>query len=196
MNYLGHLYFSNNDQELMLHNLYGDFVKGKDLSTYSEAAQKGVKLHRTIDNFIDTNPTIVELGHILQADLPKVYPIAIDLFFDHYLAKNWQHFHTQTLTDFLTNFYASINLESKDYKADFILFTQSLKQHNWISYYPGLFGLYKSCNGLSRRLSFPNELKNVWKIYLKHESLIETYFEKFSEEAKAFFEEYHLRENK
>ena len=35
MNFLGHLYFSHDDLALMQANLFGDFVKGKDLSRYS-----------------------------------------------------------------------------------------------------------------------------------------------------------------
>jgi len=34
LNFLGHLFLSNNDKDLMLANLYGDFVKGKDLTNY------------------------------------------------------------------------------------------------------------------------------------------------------------------
>ena len=56
MNFLGHLYFSNNNPELMYANLFGDFVKGKDLSMYSPQVQKGILLHRKIDDYIDNHP--------------------------------------------------------------------------------------------------------------------------------------------
>ncbi len=85
MNFLGHLYFSDNKQELMLNNLFGDFVKGKDISRYPIEIQQGITLHRKIDNFIDRHPLVLELSHKLFADLPKVSAIAIDLFFDHLL---------------------------------------------------------------------------------------------------------------
>lgn len=88
MNFLGHLYFSENDTELMLNNLYGDYVKGKNLDAYPLEIQRGILLHRAIDNFIDTNPGVKELFHHLYPSLPKIAGIAVDLYFDHILAKN------------------------------------------------------------------------------------------------------------
>jgi acyl carrier protein phosphodiesterase len=76
VNYLGHLFFSKNDTELMLANLYGDFVKGSNLEAYTESVQTGIRLHRSIDNFIDTHPDVLELKRLLYEDLPKVSGIA------------------------------------------------------------------------------------------------------------------------
>ena len=67
----------------MLANLYGDFVKGKDLTNYSAIVQKGIHLNRSIDYFIDTHPAVTELRLSLYDKLPKVAGIAIDLYFDH-----------------------------------------------------------------------------------------------------------------
>ena len=65
MNYLGHLYFSDNDHTLMLANLFGDFVKGKDLSAFQPEIQNGITLHRSIDNYIDSHPEVLRLLKIL-----------------------------------------------------------------------------------------------------------------------------------
>ena len=51
MNYLGHLYLSGDQKDLMLANLFGDFVKGRDYSYLPQIVQTGVTLHREIDNF-------------------------------------------------------------------------------------------------------------------------------------------------
>ena len=82
-------------------NLFGDFVKGKDLSRYPEKIQEGILLHREIDNYIDHHPVILELIHELYIPLPKVAPIAVDLYFDHLLAKKWSEFHSLRLEDFV-----------------------------------------------------------------------------------------------
>ena len=60
----------------MLANLYGDFVKGSNLEAYTESVQTGIRLHRSIDNFIDTHPDVLELKRLLYEDLPKVSGIA------------------------------------------------------------------------------------------------------------------------
>ena len=81
MNYLGHLFFSNNDLELMYANIYGDFIKGSKLSHHPKIIQKGVKLHRSIDSYIDNHPKVLNLKKTLTKDLPKISGIAIDLYF-------------------------------------------------------------------------------------------------------------------
>ena len=83
MNFLGHLYFSNNDLELMYANLFGDFVKGKAMYNFPEKIQSGIQLHRSIDSYIDRHEDVRKLLKTLYPELPKVSNVAIDLFFDH-----------------------------------------------------------------------------------------------------------------
>lgn len=187
MNFLGHLYFSKNDSELMTANLFGDFVKGKDLSAYHPKVQEGILLHRKIDSYIDHSETVLILMRKLYKSLPKVSSVAIDLFFDHLLAKNWNQFHPKPLDDFLNQYYQTIQLSEKLYSANFIAMMQKLIEHNWISYYPTLYGLEKSCQGVSSRISFPNELKNGKTVFLQlQEEITDTFFQ-FMKEANEYF---------
>src|SRR5574343_294919 len=112
MNYLGHIYFSNNDPQLAIANLFGDFVKGKKYLDYPYHVQKGVLLHRKIDHFIDHHAGVVRLIHEIRPHLPKVAPIAIDIYFDHLLAKNWQKYHPTELPAFLATLYSNTDLSS------------------------------------------------------------------------------------
>jgi acyl carrier protein phosphodiesterase len=187
MNYLGHLFLSNNDTELMLSNLFGDFVKGKDLSQFRPKTQEGITLHRAIDNYIDTHPAVVELLHVLYPKLPKVSGIAVDLFFDHLLAKNWNKFHAESLETFLNSFYSSLNAENAEFTAEFKHMIHHMVKVNWISYYPRLEGLEKALNGVSSRISFSNELKNGLPVFLENQVLVESTFEIFMKDAIVHF---------
>ena len=187
MNYLGHLFLSNNDTELMLSNLFGDFVKGKDLSQFRPKTQEGITLHRAIDNYIDTHPAVVELLHVLYPKLPKVSGIAVDLFFDHLLAKNWDKFHSESLETFLSAFYSSLNTGNEEFTVEFKHMIYHMVTVNWISYYPRLEGLEKALNGVSSRISFSNELKNGLPVFLENQALIESTFEIFMKDAIVHF---------
>ena len=79
MNFLGHLYFSNNNLDLMVANLFGDFCKGKSYLSYPIETQRGVLLHREIDSYIDNHAEVLAIRKELYASLPKVSGIAIDL---------------------------------------------------------------------------------------------------------------------
>jgi acyl carrier protein phosphodiesterase len=187
MNYLGHLYFSNNDQELMLNNLYGDFIKGKKINEFSLCIQKGVKLHRSIDNYIDNHHAVKKLLPTLYPLLPKVSSVAVDLMFDHLLAKNWNRFHSQNLNDFLNNFYNSIHFESSEYDNQFKLMISKMISVNWISYYPTIEGLEKACHGVSKRISFPNQLHRGKEVFLLFEDEISNAFETYMIDAIQVF---------
>jgi acyl carrier protein phosphodiesterase len=187
MNFLGHLYFSNNNSELMLNNLFGDFVKGKDISKYPFPIQEGIILHRKIDHFIDRHPKVLQLNRLLFEDLPKVSAIAVDIYFDHLLAKNWSHFHNTDFIIFLEQFYKSVNLSNEFYTEEFKQMISKMIEVNWISYYPLLEGLDIACNGVSKRISFENKLKEGKSVFLKFESEIEITFREFMLDTKQFF---------
>lgn len=187
MNFLGHLYFSHDDLALMQANLFGDFVKGKDLSRYSLKIQEGITLHRKIDHYIDHHPSVSKLLHILYEPLPKVASIAVDLYFDHLLAKNWNLFHSQTLENFLENFYNSINPSIEFYTADFQLMLAKMKEKNWLFHYQSLYGLEKSCVSVSNRISFDNKLKEGVVVFEKYQKEIEMAFYEYMKDAQLFF---------
>lgn len=176
MNYLGHLYFSNNDKTLMLNNLFGDFVKGRDLSHFPKEMQKGILLHRKIDDFIDHFPEVNFLQQELYEELPKVSSVAIDLFFDHLLAKHWNDYHQTEINTYLEGFYKSVNLKNEFFTDKFKLMINKMLEVNWLSHYSSLDGLDKMCRGVSSRISFENKLKDGKEVYLKHEKSINQVF--------------------
>jgi acyl carrier protein phosphodiesterase len=178
MNYLGHLYLSGNDTGLMQANLYGDFIKGTHLSHLPEVIQRGIQLHRSIDHFIDNHPVIRALLPVLRTDLPKVAGIAVDIFLDHLMAKNWKLFHPQPLGDYLQAVYRSFDLGNPDYSSDYLTFLRHLVQRNWISNYPSLEAVDKMSRSIASQLSFPNKLADGKAVFLIHENAItEAFFE-------------------
>lgn len=179
MNYLGHIFFSGNDFELAYANLYGDFVKGRDLSHLSTKLQEGVRLHRRMDSYIDQHPAVKSLKSVLLHDLPKVYPIAIDLYFDHLLAKEWNHFHSLPLEDFLHKFYSFEPNYWKEYPNEFQGFIMRMKEVKWMSYYAEFYGLTKASEGVSSRLSFPNKLNEAPGVFLRFQTEITNGFHTF-----------------
>ncbi|MCE2682592.1 MAG: ACP phosphodiesterase [Cryomorphaceae bacterium] len=187
MNYLGHLYFSNNNPELMVANLYGDYVKGSKLDRFSVLVQRGIRLHRAIDNFIDTHPDVLALNRNLYEELPKVSGIAVDLFFDHLLARNWSIYHDMPYIQFLERFYAHQIISQVEYTEDFLKFIEAMRTHDWLSHYPSSYGLLKSCQGVSRKLSFPNLLDTGADVFKKNEDEITQCFKKYMHDARFYF---------
>ena len=174
----------------MISNLYGDFVKGRDYSHYPEIVQKGIHLHRSIDHFIDTHPAVTELRLSLYPKLPKVAGIAIDLYFDHLLARNWGNYHSKEYTLFLDEFYLHQADFEQELKKDFNEFMGYFRTRKWLDHYPTAFGLAKSCEGVSKRISFENVLHKAPEQFYIREKEIQACFEIYMKDAILKFQDF------
>lgn len=174
----------------MYANLFGDFVKGKKLSEHSTLVQDGIRLHREIDSYIDNHPIVKELLHLLYPSLPKISSIAVDLYFDHLLAKYWDQYSSIKLIDFIQVFENQKINEEMYPNENFHFMLFRMKKSQWLLNYATLDGLDHACRGVSQRISFPNTLFNGRAIFEENEDSIFQAFQLFMNEAQIHFEKY------
>src|SRR3954453_2663939 len=106
MNFLAHLYLSGNDPEIMVGNFLGDFVRGRNLlERYKKNIATGIELHRTIDEFTDTHPIVAQSKNRLREKYRHYAAVIVDIFYDHFLAKNWSEYSSELLPDFADRAY-------------------------------------------------------------------------------------------
>src|SRR5436190_22096246 len=105
MNYLAHLYLSGDDPMIMIGNFIADHIKGKQFDLYSKEIQKGILLHRSIDTFTDQHPLVEQSKLLLRPHFHKYAPVIADVFYDHFLAKDWKNYHPQSLENFAQHAY-------------------------------------------------------------------------------------------
>lgn len=187
MNHLGHLFLSNNDLDLMICNLHGEYIKGKTFDHYHASIQKGIVLHRAIDFYTDSHPVNIKLKKYFYSELPKVSGLAIDLFYDHILAKKWDSYHHLTLNLFLDQFFNYTSPLEKDMHPLFRVFMKNFREHQWIKHYSSDWGLHKMCEGVSKKLSFQNALSHASVFYSRNTNRIDEAFEHFISDAKLEF---------
>jgi len=58
MNFLAHAYLAGEDEGLIIGNFIADSVKGSSWRAYNLDIQKGILLHRKIDEFTDSHPLV------------------------------------------------------------------------------------------------------------------------------------------
>jgi len=100
MNYLAHLFLSGDDEQTMVGNFIGDYVKGKDWSRFPDKIGKGISMHREIDVFTDTHLKFREAKTLFRPEFGLYSGIVIDFLYDHFLAKNWNEYSDMTLRTF------------------------------------------------------------------------------------------------
>lgn len=96
MNFLAHSLLAFGDDDLLVGQFAGDFVRGADLSAHSAGIANGIRLHRHVDAFTDRHDSLRELRALFPNRLRRFSGIAIDVAADYHLARNWSH-HAQDL---------------------------------------------------------------------------------------------------
>lgn len=151
MNFLAHLYLSQNNINIMIGNFIADHIKGNNYKEYSKEIQQGIFLHREIDTFTDAHKIVRKSKRRLHERYKHYDGVIIDIFYDYFLAKNWSNYSAIPL-DVYTN---SINIFF-----DKISDTLPIKSQQFIKYmieYNILFnyqfeqGIEKVLNGMNHR---------------------------------------------
>lgn len=189
MNFLAHLYLSGDDDDLKIGNFIGDHVKGKAIFDLPDRVRKGVLLHRRIDFFTDTHPVVMQSKERLRPVYHKYSPVITDIFYDHFLAANWNDYSNISLKDYAQNFYKLTE------KYDAVLPERTKKMlsfmisGNWFLKYTTTKGIGEILSGMSRRTTFTSGMETAYmeleKNYLLYENEFRIFFsdlEKFSRE--------------
>lgn len=181
MNFLAHLYLSGTDPDIQLGNFIGDFVKGRNLTEQFEASiAKGIELHRAIDDFTDKHP-IVKLSKLrLRAKYRHYAPVIIDIFYDHFLAKNWDRFNETFLPDYAEGIYAMVMSRESVLPEKVKWMMPYMIKGNWLANYARIDGIGRVLSGMSRRTPYDSKM---------HEAVEELnlFYSDFEQEFLAFF---------
>lgn len=180
MNFLAHLYLSGNDEELLLGNFIADAVKGKQAEVYAPGIAKGIKLHRLIDSYTDSHPVVAETKARLRPKYRKFAPVVADVYYDHFLAKQFEQFSLLPLAEYADEVYAFINKHFLLLPPKVQHFFPYMMRQNWLLSYAGLEGIAKALTGLSRRAAFESGMETA------AEELQENY-EFYAADFNAFF---------
>jgi len=182
MNYLAHIYLSGNSDEIILGNFIGDFVKGNKYLQYPEQVAFGIRLHRSIDLFTDQHPDVRKCIAILKPGYSRYAGIVTDVFFDHFLAANWNEYSEVTLRQFSKHAHAV-------FLSNFLLlpfrvkqFLPFLIQHKRLESYAHRDSMFQVLEIMSRRTSLPSN--SEWAMQILHQE-----YDQFDALFRSFFAE-------
>ncbi len=190
MNFLGHIFLSPDDDELLAGNFIADSVKGNPYNQYPKRVADGIKLHRAIDSFTDKHDLVRQGVSRFRATQGRYAPVVIDVVYDHVLAGNWSLFHNVDLLDFTQITYEKLEGQ-KEVFPDFVQhFFPFMKQQNWLYNYQFEWGLTKSLEGLDRRAANTTEMRKAVAVYRTNEESFLTEFQEFIKDAQAMVKDH------
>lgn len=182
MNFLSHIYLSGNNNFIKIGNLVADSIHGKSYQTYSEEMQIGILLHREIDTFTDAHELFRKCTKRLHHKYGHYSGIVVDIYFDHFLAKNWSLYHDTPLDIYVNDFYTMIQKHENILPERFQRLLPFMIAQNWLLGYASFEGIQEVFNGMHRRTKHQAKLNEAV-------TELKLFYSAFEADFKMFFEE-------
>lgn len=179
MNFLAHVYLSGTDEKKAIGNFIADSIRGKQYLEFPKAVQHGILLHREIDTFTDAHP-------IWRKDKKRIVPVynhyaavIIDMYYDHFLAKNWLKYHPVPLADYTAQFYSTLEDNVALLPVKIQNFLPIMIRENWFMCYESIEGLGYILSQMDRRTKGISKMSTATRELVAHYDIFEYDFIQF-----------------
>ncbi|PTX42579.1 acyl carrier protein phosphodiesterase [Christiangramia gaetbulicola] len=189
MNFLAHIYLSGDNDQIRIGNFMADSIKGKKYLKYPEDLQKGIVLHRAIDYYTDTHPVFRQSTQRLFSNYSHYSGIIVDIFYDHFLAANWENYSEVPLEKYTLDFYKLLNENFEVLPGRVKNFLPYMINDNWLLSYASIDGIEKVLSGMNRRTGRKSNMNEGTRELKKYYPEFKAEFENFFEDIILFSEE-------
>ncbi|TXH94374.1 MAG: DUF479 domain-containing protein [Pseudomonas sp.] len=179
MNYLAHLHLGGDAPQQLLGSLYGDFVKGPLAGHFPAGIEAAIRLHRCIDAFTDRHALTLQARLRFASEYRRTSGILVDLFFDHCLARDWDNFASEPLSQFTGRVYRTLAAQ-EHLPPRLAVIAPRMAAQDWLGSYRDFSVLEQVLQGMSRRLSRPQLLTGAL-------GELERLYEPLGEDFRAFY---------
>lgn len=190
MNFLAHIFLARHSDDAMLGALLGDFVGTAGLDRYAPEVQREILLHRKIDSYTDRHPEVLQAKSLFPEGRRRYAGIALDVYFDHLLARDWHRHHRGDLLAFTRHFYGVLLARFGTLPPKLQLIAPNMASNDWLASYRHRASVDRAVTRIATRLSRRGEhLVECLPLLRRNESLIEKNFSVFFPELEAFAKE-------
>ena len=162
MNILAHALIARQAGCSLVGNLLGDFVRGAPPAHLPPGWQRGIRLHRRIDGFVDAHAASAASVARLPASRRRWARVALDVYYDHLLARDFARYGDQPLAEFAAQTYAALAAAGAQLPARMVRFAHFMAERDLLVGYrdPGVIADVLA--RMSARVRRPNPLADVF----------------------------------
>jgi len=186
LNFLAHLCLADGSPDSIVGNFLGDFVKGTPEGRFPVAVVRGIRLHRSLDVYTDAHPEVARAVHAMPRARRRFAGIAIDMAFDHFLARRWQAHDADGFAAFRRHVYAVLNAREARMPDTVQPMLSSFTGNDWLGSYVEFDGIVHALARMGRRLSRPNRLAETGRDLGDAYPHVERAFDRFWPDVRAF----------
>ncbi len=185
MNFLVHMLLSGSDDQLLVGNFMGDFVKGPLLERFEPGIRRGVALHRRIDSFAEQHPLFRQSRYRLAEQYGLYRGVMVDLFYDYFLVNSWKYWSEEPFAAYLRRARQVIEQHRQALPMAMqalvpVIFEELLPSYGTIE------GIGRACSRLSRRIVRPNPLAGCEVELSRQHAGLQQDFDGFMPEIRRF----------
>ncbi|UZO79860.1 ACP phosphodiesterase [Aquimarina sp. ERC-38] len=186
MNFLAHIYLSAEDPELKIGNFIADSVKGKKFEKFPLRIAQGIHLHRKIDHYTDHHPIVKQSISRLKPTYKRYSGVIVDLFYDHFLAYNWDSYADLPLETYSVEFYKLLQEYQEVLPKRVQNFMPYMIKNNWLLQYASIPGISSILYQMNQRTKNVSKMNFAIIELEQHYSLFQKEFELFFKELQQF----------
>lgn len=198
MNYLAHLFLAGKNDGLILGSLLEDHITGgienESNRRLPADVKTGLKLHRHIDTFTDSDREIAACKQLFYPGFGKYSPVIVDVILDHFLHKNWDTYAEEEFDVFKERVYQSLTTCYTEWQPPALKsLIRSMVEHDWLKNYIHFWGVEKALSSLNRRVR-QVDLTDALPVMKQHYDFIDhlflSFFKRLKESCETEFFEY------
>lgn len=195
MNYLAHAYLSLGQDDILVGNMIGDFVKGKKKNLFPERIKNGIELHWAIDTFTDSHPIILETKKIFQPIVRLYAGSFLDISMDYTLSHSNEFTPANGWRQFCDQVYHTMQINRDLIPEKGLTMFEHMIQDDWLYNYQFGWRIEKSFKGLAQMAKYLPDEVEVFSIFDKNKAYLQDAFERFFPQLKAFAIEFLTSKN-
>ncbi|MGO2148401.1 ACP phosphodiesterase [Halomonas sp.] len=158
MNFLAHAWLAcEGSDDFLYGNLIADGVKGSHLGDWPADVASGIQHHRKVDAWVDQHPSVLNAKHRAPADKRRYAGIALDIVWDHFLARDKAGLLEQQ--QMVERCYRLLSARPAPNRLEAMM--PFMIKHDWLRNYADFDFTCKAVAGLGQRLSGPNRLAEL-----------------------------------
>jgi len=186
MNILFHMLLSGDDDQLLVGNFMGDFVKGPVAATaYPPRIRQGLQLHRSIDSFAQRDADFQASRLRLSPRFGLYRGVLVDLFYDHFLVRDWNRWSGVPFREYIASRRGIIDqyleiMPPRLQESVPVIFNELLPSYVAVS------GIEKALQRMSRRVRRPNPLADGGAELTLHYPQLQADFGRFMGSVRQF----------
>ncbi|MBB4036103.1 acyl carrier protein phosphodiesterase [Dysgonomonas hofstadii] len=186
MNFLAHAYLSFGNPDILVGNMIADLVKGKQIESYPENIQKGIHIHRQIDDFTDKHPITHQTSEVFRTSAGKYAGAFLDVAYDHFLALDEQNTPEGGWHSFSEQSYQQIEQYADILPSKFCTLFMYMRNEDWFYNYRYKWMIERSFDRLKSRASYLDDDAPVFQGFENHYENIKKGYIRFFPELKNF----------